>query len=55
MTHELVPCPTDRQIVGAKWVYTIKTDQNENETYKARYVAKGYSQIPDIDYQETFT
>ena len=53
-TFELVPCPTDRQIVGAKWVYTIKTDQNENETYKARYVAKGYSQIPNIDYQETF-
>ena len=24
-----------RQIVGAKWVYTIKTDQNEKESYKA--------------------
>ena len=53
-TFELVPCPKDRQIVGAKWVYTIKTDQNEKESYKARVVAKGYSQIPEIDYQETF-
>ena len=53
-TLELVPCPKDRQIVGAKWVYTIKTGQNEKESYKARFVAKGYSQIPDIDYQETF-
>ena len=32
-TFELVPCPKDRQIVGAKWVYTIKTDQNGKETY----------------------
>ena len=53
-TFELVPCPKDRQIVGAKWVYTIKTEQNGAETYKARFVAKGYFQIPDIDYQETF-
>ena len=53
-TFELVPGPKDRQIVGAKWVYTIKTDQNEKETYKARFVAKNHLQIPDIDYQETF-
>ena len=52
-TFELVPCPKDRQIVGTKWVYTIKTNQNEKETYKARFVVKD-CQIPDIDYQETF-
>jgi hypothetical protein len=53
-TFELVPHPKDRQIVGAKWVYTIKTNQNGEETYKARFVAKGYSQVQDIDYKETF-
>ena len=53
-TFELVSRPKDRQIVGAKWVYTIKTNQDGEETYKARFVAKGYLQIPDIDYQETF-
>ena len=53
-TFELVPQPKDRKVVGAKWVYAIKTDQNGTEKYKARFVAKGYSQVQDIDYQETF-
>ena len=53
-TFELVPQPKNREVVGAKWVYTIKTDQNGTEKYKARFVAKGYSQVHDIDYQETF-
>ena len=53
-TFELLPHPKDRQIVGAKWVYTIKTNQNGEETYKARFAAKGYSQVQDLDYKETF-
>ena len=53
-TFTLVPPPQDREIVGEKWVYTVKTGPNNEETYKARYVAKGYSQIPGVDYHETF-
>jgi hypothetical protein len=53
-TFELVPHPKDRQVVGAKWVYTVKTNQNGEDKYKARFVAKGYSQVQDIDYKETF-
>ena len=52
-TFELVPHPKDGQVVGAKWVYTVKTNQNGEEKYKARFVAKGYSQVQDIDYKET--
>ena len=36
--------PPNRVIVGGKWVYTIKSGPNNEETYEARYVAKGYSQ-----------
>ena len=54
-TFELVPPPEGREIVGGRWVYTVKTGPKKAETFKARYVAKGYSQIPGIDYHETFS
>ena len=53
-TFELVPAPIDRQVVGGRWVYAVKICQNGEEAHKARYVVKGYSRIPEIDYQETF-
>ena len=53
-TFELATPPEGRQIVGGKWVFAVKTGPEGEETHKARYVAKGYSQIAEIDYQETF-
>ena len=53
-TFDLVPPPEGRQVVGGRWVYAVKTNPNGDERHKARYVAKGYSQVANIDYQETF-
>ena len=54
-TFELTSLPEGRTSVGGKWVYTIKLGPNGEEKYKARFVAKGYSQAPGIDYHETFS
>ncbi|KAI0992202.1 hypothetical protein K3495_g15984, partial [Podosphaera aphanis] len=52
---QVVPRPEGRKIVSGKWVCKVKGNaQSELERFKARYVAKGYSQIQGIDYNETF-
>ncbi|KAK2350959.1 putative mitochondrial protein [Trifolium repens] len=52
---DLVPRPEDVNVIGTKWVYKNKSDENGTVTRnKARLVAQGYTQIEGLDFDETF-
>ena len=51
----LVPRPKSEHIIGTKWIFRNKTDEEGNVIRnKARLVAQGYSQMEEVDYDETF-
>ncbi|GKF48932.1 retrotransposon protein, putative, ty1-copia subclass [Tanacetum coccineum] len=53
---DLVELPPNGKTVGSKWLFKKKTDiDGVVHTYKARLVAKSYTQTPGIDYEETFS
>ncbi|CAH2207849.1 jg3075, partial [Pararge aegeria aegeria] len=54
-TWDLVPRPKGKNIVDCKWIFTIKHDEfGKPLRYKARLVARGFSQEYLTDYNETF-
>ena len=55
-TWTLTPLLPDKKSIGYKWVYKIKYKANGSiERYKARLVAKCFTQKEGIDYFETFS
>ncbi|GJV23710.1 retrovirus-related pol polyprotein from transposon TNT 1-94 [Tanacetum coccineum] len=52
---ELIPQPRNMTIIGTKWVFRNKLDDNGIVSQnKARLVAQGYNQQEGIDYDETY-
>ncbi|KAK9873393.1 hypothetical protein WA026_022456 [Henosepilachna vigintioctopunctata] len=53
-TWELVKPPKEGTVVECKWVYKLKSGNDNSVVYRARLVAKGYTQKENVDYKETF-
>ena len=54
-TFEKTTLPDGQTALGGRWVYAKKEGPGGEEIYKSRYVAKGFSQVKGIDYEETFS
>lgn len=54
-TWKLVPRPQHRNVISCKWVFRLKSSPgDERKRYKARLLIRGFSQQPEIDFEETF-
>jgi hypothetical protein len=53
---DIVLRPEGKSVVTSKWIYKIKHAADGSvEKYKTRFVARGFSQVEGIDYEETFS
>jgi hypothetical protein len=54
-TWELVPRPKNKNVIGTKWVFKNKLNEDGQVTKnKSRLVCKGYTQVERINFEETF-
>ena len=55
LVWKLVPQHYHTNVIGTKWIFKNKTDEfGQVIRNKARLVAQGYTQVEDIDFDETF-
>jgi len=55
-TWDLIPRPPQANVVTGKWIFKHKFHADGSlDRYKARWVLRGFTQRPGVDYDETFS
>lgn len=55
-TQSIVPLPKGKNPISSKWFYKVKFKANGNiDRYKARLVARGFTQQAGVDFLDTFS
>ena len=55
-TWEIKKPPDGKKLVSSKWVFRIKRNADGSiDRYKARLVARGFTQVAGVDFNETFS
>ena len=51
---EVVPRPEGKSVVTSRWLYKVKhVADGSIEKFKVRFVARGFSQVEGVDYEES--
>ena len=55
-TWTITPLPLHKRAIGCKWVYKVKYNADGSlDRYKARLIAKGFTQQAGLDFTDTFS
>eukprot|EP00253_Pinus_taeda_P006304 PITA_06304 len=53
---DVVPRPENKSVMSSNWLYKVKhASDGSVEKHKARFVARGFSQVEGIDYDDNFS
>jgi hypothetical protein len=54
-TFDLVKLPAGQKVINMRWLYKLKRlASGAIDRFKARWIAKGYTQVFSVDFNETF-